>query len=64
MDLNRIEARLMRGDAQLTEMRGKAAEVQSEMTSEYLGRIRNLEKIRNAFEEKHIQLQVASESVF
>jgi hypothetical protein len=64
LDLNRIEARLIRGNAQLTELRDKTAECRVEVKSEYLERIRNLEKIKRAFEKKHRLLQIVSESTF
>ncbi|QDR81262.1 hypothetical protein [Sporomusa termitida] len=62
--LNRTEGHLMRSNAQLAKMLGKAASVQAAMRAEYLGRVRSLEKLRNAFAQKHKELQIANESVF
>jgi hypothetical protein len=62
--MRRIEARLMRDNAILAELREKAVEVRNEMKLEYLSRVRNLEKIKNAFEKKHKQLQILCERVF
>jgi hypothetical protein len=64
LDLQRIEARLARGSAKLAELRGKAVEVPAEMKLEYLSQVRNLEKIKNAFEKKHKHLRIATERVF
>ena len=63
-DMVRIEARLVRDNIKLAEMRCKAVEAKAEMKLEYLIRVRNLEKIRNAFEKKHKHLKIASERVF
>lgn len=54
----------MRSNAQLAKMWGKAAPVQAAMRAEYLGRVRSLEKLRNAFAQKHKELQIANERVF
>lgn len=54
-----INARLVQYNAKLSEMRGKAAEIQADMKLEYLSQIENLEKKRDECKQKHDELKKA-----
>ena len=57
----KIEANLTQYNARLSEMRGNAAEVQTDIKLEYLSQVENLEKKRDEFKEKYDQLKKANE---
>jgi DNA repair exonuclease SbcCD ATPase subunit len=59
--LEKIEANLTQYNARLSEMRGKAAEIQVDMKLEYLSQLESLEKKRDELQEKHEQLKKAGE---
>jgi Skp family chaperone for outer membrane proteins len=58
--LEKLEAKLAQYDANLAEMKAKVAEIQSDMKSEYLSQIDNLENKRADFMKKYIQLRETS----
>lgn len=58
--LKKLEVSLAEYNARLVELKAKAAEVQSDMKSEYLSQVDNLEKKRDDFMVKYEQLKETS----
>ncbi len=58
--LEKLEGNLAEYNAKLVEMKAKAAEIQSDMKSEYLSQVDNLEKKRDDFMVKYGQLKKTS----
>ncbi len=62
--LKKLEDNLTEYNTKLVEMKGKVAEVQTDLKSEYLSQVDNLEKKRDDFAAKYGQLKDASEQAW
>ncbi len=59
--MKKTDAKLTQYNAKLAKMKSKTAEIQADMTVEYLDQVENLEKKRDEFMKKQSQLKTASE---